>query len=97
MQMSENDFGPYVRKIGNKYYPQGRPVVHSENLWRERTWEVRRESGGRCVFEQMSGAHGGGVVLYEISEQEFEAVKKSEISFEDLVRITDHNPQRKPL
>jgi len=74
---NEDKFGPYVKKIGKKFYPQGRPTVRSENLWREKYWEVRREVDGKCYFETLNGAHGGGVIVYEISEEEFSAVKKT--------------------
>lgn len=96
--MTENDrFGPYVKKVGKKYYPGGRPAIHSEDLWREKTWEARRVSDGRCYFEKMSGAHGGGVIVYEISEQEFESIKQGKLSYEDLVHLTEHDPDRHPV
>ncbi len=93
---NEDKFGPYVKKIGKKFYPQGRPTVRSENLWREKYWEVRREVDGKCYFETLNGAHGGGVIVYEISEEEFSAVKKGHLSFDGLITLTDHNPKRTP-
>lgn len=93
----DNHFGPYVKKVGKKYYPSGRPVIHSEDLWREKTWEARRDTDGRCYFEKISGAHGGGVIIYEISVQEFECLKQGKLSYEDLVDLTDRDPNRYPI
>ncbi|KGK42906.1 hypothetical protein LH51_03650 [Nitrincola sp. A-D6] len=95
--IEDSRFGPYVKKTGNKYYPIGRSVIHSENLWREKNWEARRDSDGRCYFEQMNGAHGGGVIIYELTEQEFERIKQGELSYDGLVTLTDHDPDRNPV
>lgn len=93
----DNHLGPNVKKVGGKYYPSGRPIIHSEDLWREKTWEARRSSDGRCYFETMNGAHGGGVIVYELSEQEFERIKQGELSYDVLVELTDHHPDRHPV
>ncbi len=90
-------FGPGFKKIGNKYYPMGRPAVHSENLWREQDWEARREEDGSCYFEFRASAQGDGSITYEISEEEFESIKSGNLSFERLIRITDKNPNRNPV
>lgn len=93
----EGRFGAYVKKVGKKYYPEGRPVIHSEDLWREKTWEIRRYPDGRLFFEKMNGGHGGGVIVYELSEKEFEEVKKGRLSYDDLIELTDYNPDRHPV
>ena len=95
--IEDHRFGPHVKKIGNKYYPIGRPVVHSEDLWREKNWEARRGSDDRCYFEKMNGAQSGGVIVYELSEHEFELIKLGELTYDDLVKLTGHNPNRHPI
>ncbi|MBD3898323.1 hypothetical protein IEI94_20915 [Halomonas sp. ML-15] len=95
--VEDSRFGPSVKKVGGKYYPSGRPVIHSEDLWREETWEACRDSDDHCYFEKMNGYHGGGVTVYEISEQEFERIKQGELSYENLVELTDHDPNRYPV
>jgi len=94
---NDDSMGPLVKKIGKKYFPIGRSVVHSESLWREKNWEARREKDGRCYFELQNGAHGGGIIVYEITDKEFEDIKQSELSFDDLVKLTLHNPSRPPI
>ena len=90
-------FGPHVKKIGNMYYPMGRPSVPSDNLWRAQDWEARREEDGTCYFEFQASAQGVGSITYEISNDEFESIKEGKLSFESLIRITDQNKNRKPL
>ncbi|KZC98599.1 MULTISPECIES: hypothetical protein [unclassified Thalassospira] len=90
-------FGPHLKKIGNKYYPMGRPSIHSDNLWREQDWEARREEDGTCYFEFQASAQGVGSITYEISDDEFESIKEGKLSFESLIRVTDKNKNRKPV
>ena len=94
---TENKFGPYITKIGKKYYPQGRPIIHTEKLWQEKNWEVRQETDGKCFFEFLVARHGGGTDTYEITEDEFDNVKNGILTFENLIKLTDHNPTREPL
>lgn len=86
--MEEEKFGPYVKKVGDLYYPAGRPRIRTPNLFQEPTWEVRRE-GDRFLFEFLVARQGGGTDIHEISEAEFEAVKAEKMSFEDLIKKYD--------
>ena len=45
----------------------------------------------------MNGAQSGGVIVYELSEHEFELIKQGELSYDGLVELTDHNPNRHPI
>jgi hypothetical protein len=95
--MVDGKFGLYIKKIGDKYYPQGRPIVHTDKLWQEKTWEVRQSNDGRCFFEFLAARHGGGTDTYQITADEFECVKDGRLGFDDLIRLTDHDPSRSPL
>jgi hypothetical protein len=86
--MDENKFGPYVKKIGDVYYPMGRPRLRTDDLFQEPTWEVRRE-GSRYLFEFLAARQGGGTDTHEITQEEFEAVKAEQMLFEDLLRKYD--------
>ena len=90
-------FGPYVKKIGDTYYPIGRPSIHSETLWREQDWEARKEADGSCYFEFQASAQGGGSIVYAISDGEFERIKSGELTFEDMIALTDWNEKRQPV
>jgi hypothetical protein len=72
-----------------------REIIHSENLWQEATWEARREEDGRCYFEFLVARQAGGTDTYEISDDEFSAIKSGELKFDDLLKLTDHDPNRK--
>lgn len=91
-------------EIGSKKFPKykyvdlkPRPIIHSENLWQEKTWEARRDESGQCYFEFLSAWHGGGTIAYKITEEEFESIKSGDLNFEDLLRLTEQNEDRLPL
>lgn len=94
---NEDRFGPHVKKIGDKYYPMGRPTIHAENLWRERMWEVRRDLNGYCSFEFLGAAQGAGTITYELTVKEFDAVKLGDLTYKDLIELTDHDSDRCPI
>jgi hypothetical protein len=65
-----------------------RPRLRTDDLFQEPTWEVRRE-GSKYLFEFLAARQGGGTDSHEITQEEFEAVKAEDMSFEDLLRKYD--------
>ena len=94
---AKNEFEPNILKIGEKYYPKGRPIIHTENLWQEKSWEVRQNTDGKCFFEFLASRQGGGTDTYEITKDEFENVKTGNLTFDELIALTDFNPTRPPV
>lgn len=74
-----------------------RPVIHNDDLFQEPSWDARRDEDGRCYFTFLAAGHGMGAISYEISRDEFENVKAGRLVFEDLLNLTDRNPQRHPV
>lgn len=81
-------FGQNVKKIGDKYYPLGRPIIHTEDLYQEKTWSVWRD-GDKYFFEFLVARQGASTDKYIITQAEFEGVKKGYITFDDLIRKYD--------
>lgn len=88
---------PYLIKVGNTHYPKGRPVIHADTLWQEKTWAAYISKDGRCYFEFLAARHGGGTDTYEISNDEFNKIKSGELTYDDLIRLTDQSSTRKPV
>ncbi|KZK78981.1 hypothetical protein PsAD46_04460 [Pseudovibrio sp. Ad46] len=88
---------PYLTKVGDTYYPKGRPIIHSDTLWQEKTWEAYMMEDGRCYFGFLVSRQGGGTDIYEISVDEFNGIKAGKLTYDDLIRLTDHSSTRKPV
>ncbi len=80
-------------KMGETYYPSKKRNEISENYIRGPGWKVELVSG-QYVFEFLASRHGGGVDCYALTEDEFNQVKSDNLSFEDLLNLTDRNPNR---
>lgn len=83
-------------EIGKTYYPKKQEVIVTDEKISGPGWKVENSTG--CyVFEFLASRHGGGVDRYELSEEEFYQVKRGELTFDDLLELTDRNPKRFPI
>lgn len=75
-------------KIGETYYPKKRDLLITENLVRGPDWEVER-IGDVYTLEFLAARHGSGVDKYNITKEEFQAVKARTLDGSDLVTKYD--------
>jgi|GEM_PF-3441989 len=71
-------------EIGQTYYPKKRDLLVTENLVRGPDWEVER-NGDVYTLEFLAARQGGDVDRYNVTKEEFEAVRARTLDGSDLV------------
>lgn len=83
-------------EVGKTYYPKKQQNAASDSVIRGQGWKVKKLTD-RYIFEFLAARHGGGVDQYELTKEEFTKVQNGSLSFNDLIDLTDRNPNRRPI
>ena len=73
---------------GKKYFPKPSSVLVGDGFVKGPTWKIYKEND-KHIFEFLAARHGGGTDRYEVSQYEFEAVRKGDMKIEVLLRRYD--------
>lgn len=72
-------------KLGKKVtVPKTSEIKRYPNRVAGPTWSVER-TGGKVIYEYMSGELAGGIKQYEVSEEDFIAIRDGEMTDYDLL------------
>ncbi|WP_227272599.1 hypothetical protein [Roseobacter weihaiensis] len=71
-------------KLGNKIKAKPRKTVIEENRILGPTWSIERDED-QYIYEYLSGELTGGIKRHPFTKEDFEAVKKGDMTDYDLL------------